>query len=338
MFICSLGLWFRQHLFGFDSYATALCVKTGECGSLIYQDLAIQIFDLIPHNLLVFKLIMFLSLFFSIYFLWLLVKNFYDERTAWLSIIVLFATTPFVLFEFAKFENELFAFPFILLGCYWLLKKDLKFVVAWVASLSFWWWPGYLFLFGFKSGVMELQLFVGLSTLFLGFVFIFPYFFQKSWWLLLVGVVFLVFGLLSSHLTIFMLPIVVLGIAQFIQLARSKQWDTKNIILPCIILIIALNYALIVAVPTTNDLGLIQETIELHKKTNYPIYNDWSYGHWLQYYDYETIFRSGGEDPDYNSLKKPFIGLTMRDLTDLGCKSVKTNVSHVRKIKIWKCN
>jgi len=214
-FFSFLGVFFRQDLFGFDSYASWLCVK-GNCDVLGFQQGAVFLFGLMPDSLLFFKAVMFTSFFVSILILWFLVKKFFSERTAWYSIIFLLASTPWMLFEFAKFENELFAFPLIFLGLYFLFSKKWYFFIPLLGSLLFWLWPGYFFVF--PGSVLELQLFSGLSTLFIGLFFVFPFFLIKNKWFSFLGIVFLVFGLWSSHLIVFVIPLVVLGIAQLIEL------------------------------------------------------------------------------------------------------------------------
>ena len=337
VFACSLGLFFRFSLFGYDSYATALCVRDSICSGLNYQPGALVLFGLMPFNLLVFKIIMFLCLFVSVLVLWKLVNALFDERTAWLSILVLFASTPFMLFEFGKFENEIFAFPLILFGIYLLFIKKWYFFVPFVASLVFWLWPGYILLNFFSSPVLELQFFSGVQTLFFGFVFLILFFLVKDRWVLFFGGCFLGVGLLSSHLTIFLIPLIVIGIGNCIRLLSSKGYDTKNLILPCVILILCFNIAFFLAVPTNNEWVLVDKSITLSKDTNFPLYNDWSFGHWLRFQGQDTNFRSGGNDPNYFELEKPFIALTDKNLYGAGCNHTENFDLLTRSVIIWRC-
>jgi len=338
VFVFSLGLWARFSLFGFDGYATQYFIRRGVVGLLPWQPGALFLFGLFPDSLLFFKFVMFLSLLLSCWFLFLLVRKFFDERTAWLSIIVLFATTPWLLFEFAKFENELFAFPLILLGLYFLFCKKWYFFVPLVCSLPFWLWVGYFNPF-FGSGVLELQLFAGLSTLFVGSFFLIPYFLQKSKWVVVLGLIFVGFCLWSSHLTVFVIPVVVLGIAKTIELISNSKYDIQNAMIPCVILILCLNIALFLSVPTDNEWKVLDKTVELHNDTNFMVYNDWSFGHWLRIKGIETKYRSGGNDPDYNSIEKPFIALTTKDMGYIfGCKKIQGFGSSTRNINLYKCD
>ena len=333
VFLASISIFLRFSLFGFDSWASWLCVK-GNCDILGWQPT--WIFSIMPDSLLFFKLIMFVSLFLSVVILWKLVKDLFDERSAWLSIIFLFASTPFMLFEFGKFENELFAFPLILLGLYFLFLKKWYFFVPLLTSLYFWMWPGY-FLPKFAVGLLELQLFAGLFNIFFGLIFVVVFFFTKSRWNIFLGFVFCGFLLWSSHLTIFILPVIVIGMGEALKLYESRGYNANSLIVPAVILILCFNVAFFLASPTISELEIVQVTANLHNDTNLPVFNDWSYGHWLRIYGVDTIYRSGGLDPDYNFIKKDFVALTNQDLSSLGCESIMGFASNVRSVNLWKC-
>ena len=66
VFVCSIGLFLRFDLFGFDGFATAACIKHGWCETLGWQPAALFIFNLMPNSLIFFKIIMFSSLFLTL--------------------------------------------------------------------------------------------------------------------------------------------------------------------------------------------------------------------------------------------------------------------------------
>ncbi len=337
-FFCFLGVFLRQDLFAFDSYATWHFIRTGSSEVIGHWVFAPFVFGFFPDSLLFFKVFMFASFFLSILFLFLLVEHFFEERTAWLSILVLLATTPFMLFEFAKLENNLFAYPLLFLGILLLFKKKWYFFLPFLTSLLFWLWPGY-FLNFFYSGALELGLFGALfGRTFLGFLFIIPFFLIKKKFFIIIGLLFTGFGLWSGHLTFFLIPIILLGIAKTIEILSSKGYDTKNIILPCIILIICFNVALFLSQPTSNDWLLVDSSIKLSEDTNYPIYNEWSYGHWLNFKGYDTEFKSGGVEHNYLEFEKPFVGLTYQDLSGLGCRQTNQSSTLTRSASVWLCD
>jgi hypothetical protein len=111
--------------------------------------------------------------------------------------------------------------------------------------------------------------------------------------------------------------------------------DKKSILVLAIILYVGWNIALYVQQPTINDWDLINDTIELQKDTNYPVFNDWSFGHWLRIKGLETKYRSGGNNLDYNSLQKPFIGLTQ---SNLDC-NLQNKYEHLaRNLNLYVCD
>src|SRR6056297_2352860 len=102
IFFCCIGFFVRQSLFGFDSYAWKSFVCTGWDLTLGANPLALYFFDLMPCSLLFFKLVMLASLVLSLWFVFLALKEFYDERLCWQAVFLLVALSPIVLFEFGK--------------------------------------------------------------------------------------------------------------------------------------------------------------------------------------------------------------------------------------------
>lgn len=122
-FIAFAAVFIRPTLFGFDSYASLLCVQ-GDCSPLGMQPLAIFVFENLVYNVFLFKAIMFVCFFATILALWFISKLFFGERIAWLSIFVLLALSPVMLFSFGNFENEIFAWPLLFWGFYCLLQPN----------------------------------------------------------------------------------------------------------------------------------------------------------------------------------------------------------------------
>ena len=146
-FIASLGVFLRTDLFGIDSYAAWLTIRTNEVNLLSYQPLAIEIYNLLPDSLIVFKLIMFLCLFLSLIGFYFIAKRFFPENAVLITFILV-SLGPLLIFEFAKFENELFAWPLMIWGCYFFSKKEVKGILVGlgllILSTQFWFWPGYV--------------------------------------------------------------------------------------------------------------------------------------------------------------------------------------------------
>jgi len=214
VFLFSLSYFFRHSLFGMDSYATVECVR-GFCENLVFQDLAIFLFQLMPDSLLFFKFVLFLSLFFSVFFVWLIVRKLFCERLAWISVFFTLGFSPIWLFEFAKFENELFAIPLVFIGVYFLLGDNFSRLIGFgflLLSLFFWLWVGYFFIGSYN--VLEGLLFAGFLPLFFGLFFLPFVFFVNRKFFLFVFLFFLLGGFVHGNLCIFFIPFVSVGVAQ----------------------------------------------------------------------------------------------------------------------------
>lgn len=337
VFLASISLFLRFSLFGFDSYAWNELVCNGWSKTLKGNPFAWQLIQYLPCSLLFLKVVMFLCLFFTVLIIWKIVKDFYDERSAWISIILLLSLSPIMLFEFGKFENEIFAYPFIVLGIYFLLNK--KFIFGFVSlffSLVFWAFPYYFTFFG--GSVLEQQIFSGLLPLF-GLIFVVPLIFLSKDKNILVGsVVTLVMFLFNAKFFIFFIPFVALGLGELVKILDEREQLKNFVYVLAFILLIGWNVAFFFASPTIHEHIVVEEAVQLHKDTNFLIFNDWSYGYWLLNHGYDSGIYGGGKKTDYNLIEKPFIGLTMEDLSAVGCVPTSPGFSSLtRSMKVWKC-
>jgi len=336
VFVCSIGLFVRQSLFGFDSYAWKQLVCTGWHATLNTNPLAPYFFELMPCNLLFFKMVMFVSLLLSVWFIFLIVKKFFEERTAWFSIFLLLSLSPMLLFEFGKFENELLAYPFIVFAIYSLLnKKWFAGLTGLIASLVFWGWPYYFTFFG--GNVLEQQLFSGLLPLF-GLIFVVPLIFLCKDKKILVG------GLLSvamffwnAKFFIFLMPFMALGLGNLIEILRNREQLQNFVFILAFFLLFGFNVAFILAQPTNLEHEIIFEGVNYAKDNNLSLYNDWSFGYWILDKGLDTGVYGGGTDTNYFSLKKPFVAITSKDLSGMGCSLINQSSTLTRSIKLWKC-
>jgi hypothetical protein len=137
----------------------------------------------------------------------------------------------------------------------------------------------------------------------------------------------------NAKFFIFLVPFICLGIGYLLQKAYKTEKHTKTLWLVCFFLLISINVALFLNQPQQNQFDLIREGIDLAENEEIPIFNDWSYGHWIEFHNYKTEFKSGGHNPDYNLLKKPFVGLTDSNLLYLDC----VFVSSARNLNLWLC-
>jgi hypothetical protein len=339
-------MFFRQSLLGFDSYASWACVTNGWCETLAWQQGFVIFLELIPPIIILAKLVMILSLFFSLLACFFIVRLLFDERKAWIALFCGVPLLPIVFFEFAKFENELFAVPLIFWGLYFLLLKGWKKLVGiglWAVSLFFWLWAGIFFVNSWGNQfplIVEQQFFVGLLPLFFGVIFLMFVLLVKNNFLRVLFLFFLFGGLVSGKLALLLVPFCLIGLAQLLELLDEKDYNYNFLIVVPVILFIGFNYAVFVGVPTPNEWQIVDVGVELAKNENIPIYNDWSFGYWLWNKGIKTKNHNGtGFDTNYLDFNKPFVALTAEDMGYiLGCEKVKDFSSSTRSISVWKCN
>ena len=340
-FFALIGNFFRPFLFGYDSYASWACVVHGWCETLGWQELFVAFLEVMPPIMILAKIVMVLSLFFSLWACWKIIQLYFEERIAWISILFGLGLVPLIVFEFSKFENELFALPLVFWGLYFLLKREwVEGVGCFGSSLLFWVWPGYLLnLFGVGGGfILEKQLFVGMLPLFFG-IFVLPLvFFVRNNLLRVFLLVFLVLSFGSGKFVVFLVPFCFIGIAQALQLLEEKQYNYNFLWVIAIIMFVGLQYALFVQQPSVNEMEIVKEAVDLSNDLNLPLQNDWSYGYWLWFYGYKTKNTPGsGWDMNYDVNNS--VVLSMKDLSVVGCEPTSQGFSSLtRSMKVWKCN
>jgi hypothetical protein len=360
-FVAFAGVFIRPTLFGFDSYATLLCVQ-GDCSMLGFQPLAVELFNLMPDSLFFFKIIMFVCFFLSVLALWLISKSFFGERIAWLSIFILLSASPIMLFSFGNFENEIFAWPLLFFAFYYLIQKDLpslKWLSLPLIGIALFFWGGSAFFlvalvplyvilsvpaliiivnsfklflnFLFPTNVLESRLFAGFFDLFLLVLFV-PFVFgikNKKLWLSFI--LLLIFVGLQGKFNLLLIPFLVLGIG----FVLTKFELNKYLTILCIVLLLGWQVAFFLQQPTSEDWSIVNSAKQLQVDTNYRLVNDWSVGYWLNYVGVDTNSRGGGSDIDFSLESKPFVALTMQELD---CNKIKSYQSVTRNMNLYKCD
>lgn len=335
LFIATCGLWIRPNLFGVDSYATLSFIRFGWGETLFNQPIANFVFNLLPDSLLLFKSIMFLSIVAAIVPIFLLVKRFYGERSAWITIFLLMSLSPIVLFSFGEFENEIFAYPLISWAIYFFLTKQYgKSLIFMAEALLFWKWVFYLVsLSTQQTTIVERQLFAGLINFWALIPFIFFIPLIKNLKIRVFGVLALVCVLINAKLFILLLPFIALAIP------NALDFLEKHINLRYSLYIIAFfglfgwNIAFFLQQPTQNDLVFVSDSVKLARDTNLPLFNDWSFGYWIQAQGYYATNNPGaGREINFD---KPGVYLTE---LDSNCNLIKKEKAIGRKqIAIFQC-
>ena len=365
-FFASIASFLRSFPFGYDSYASILCQVTGECGMLGMQPLMVALLGVLPFNTFLLNLLFLICTFLTFVALFLIGIHFCkNERVVWLSLLVLVSFCPFFVFHLHEWENELFAYPLLLLSLFFLLKNKivpclgffllagffwggvwyvgvvwgLAFCCGWLALpfvLGYFVFGEYIFGFLIPTNVSESLLGVGLLDLFLLVVFL-PFslwFREKELFLPLGLVVGLIFVVLQGKLVFILVPFVLLGIVRFIVLVEEKGHNLNILIPLSFFMLFCMNIAFFYAEPSTEQMVFVQDSIKISKDYNLPLYNDWSYGYWLNYYGQDTNYRGSFPNPDYNNVQKPFIALSDHNLTTINCIVVKEKEIIT---KVWSC-
>lgn len=336
IFFATIGIWIRPNLFGVDSYATQAFIKFGFGETLRLQPAANALFALLPDSIVLFKLILFSSIVAAIAPIFLLVKRFYDERTAWIVSFLLLGLSPIILFSFGEFENEILAYPFITWGIYWLLISDyLKFFVSFVGGTLFWKWFYYLsFIRKNSFEMLEAQSFSGLINFWFLFPFIFFICYINDRRARLLGYVSIVMVFWNTKFFIFLLPFLALAIPKGLE--KLEKYPTLRFSLYIIAFcgLFGWNIAFFMQQPTNIDVFMVSEAIKLSKDTNLPLLNDPSFGYWIMAQGIKTPYNPGTwKKFDANV---PGIYLTSKDL-NCGLISSKEQIGR-SKINIFQCN
>jgi len=232
-------------------------------------------------------------------------------------------------FLFWKGTIVLFAmlgFSSIILFVFWLLPSTLIFFTSFI---------GYLQASFSSNMVAENQ--PGAAIIFLAFFVPFLLDIPKRWKVL--GFVSFLVAVLIPKFALFCLPFVALGLVNMIDKVEKEDKYIKvrrhlpNFTLFCLIMCFLFAYIGFSAVPSSEQLQQDKEAIQLAQDLNINLYNDWDYGWHLTYLGYNTTYRAGYPNPDYNNLQKPYIALTTQDLNHLKCLTIK----QVRQTKTIKC-
>ncbi len=346
LFLATIGLWVRPNLFGVDSYSTLAFIRFGFVDTLGNQPVANFVFGLLPDSIVLFKLIMFSSIVSAMIPIWLLVKKFYDERIAWISLFLLVSLSPIVLFMFGEFENEVFAYPLIVWGIYWLLMSNYKkgwllisnylfALIYFTTSLLFWKWPYYLTFFNNSSTkIVEMQLFAGLINLWALIPFVFFILITNNKKVRYLGLISLLFVLINAKLTIFLLPFIALAIPNALEVLKKHETIKISLYILAFCGLFGWNIAFLMQQPTQSDLVFVSESIKLSKDTNLPLFNEPSFGYWIKAQGINTPSNPGTFlEIDFN---QPGIYLTSQDLN---CDLIKTEkVIGRKKINLFQCN
>jgi len=346
-FLATIGYWLRPTLFGFDSYAHLNLLLFGFYSTLLNQPIANSWISLFPHSVLFVQFFMVFAAILCIVAIFYIVKSFFGERLAWISSLVLFGLSPVMLFTLGEFENELFAYPFILWGLYFLLNKKIKWaLICCCFSLLFWKWPFY-FLFSQKFGasIIEMNLFSGILNLWflIPFVVCIVFLVKKNKWLAGLGLFFVVCWLWNGKFVVFLLPFLGLSIAAITELLENKVkplffgLNGKNVLNYVVILaffgVVGWNAAYLLSSPNSNDWFVVEMAIKESQDRNLPLYASLGYDYWVTYkLGVEKVaYQQLWEEKDLN---KPSVWVTS---IDSNCKLIVQRNEFAKLKRVYLC-
>ena len=355
--VASIGLFSRTWLFGFDSYAF-VSASRGLVSLADRYPAFIYLVEHIPQSFLIYNLIMWACLFVSLLALFYTAKKLSDKP--FLITAIVLAAAPILIFDFAQFQNELLAYPFIfwsftalmykrpwislLLGLcscvfwmggfVWIAIIATGFVFSFILALLLgfpFWYDKIGYAVGNIQGVSFNTYFFGLIDYFMLFPVILFIFRGKDkrfmiWILVSVGL-----ACLSARYVILSIPFLLYGVKEMLPFIEKYVFSGKFLLGACIFMILCWNIALYLQEPQPFQMEGVQKFISICRDENVVCYNDWSIGWWVLAEGGTPSNRAGPPGPDYNSLSRPFVALTQEKLE---C----TLISGGSRINIYRCN
>jgi hypothetical protein len=106
--------------------------------------------------------------------------------------------------------------------------------------------------------------------------------------------------------------------------------NMRFLVLSCLFFIVCWNLALIFQHPYPNELDLAKKFILDCK--NQVCVNDWSPGWWIISLGGKSEYRGSPPEPDYNSIKRPYLAYTSQTLFE--CNLIESQGSY----KYYSCN
>lgn len=344
----------------YDSYA----FLSGTCGLI-----DVYMLPFVPCNIFFIKLLLFFCFFVSVLSISVFGEQILGKKVGWRAGLFAVAFCPLFFQQFIKFENDVFGLTlgFVSLALFSIAlnknKLTHKALIVFFSLLVlffawFLWQPAilisiamfllsvYSYFFSIlliipfihqiptyistkwsfgKYQVLEEMPLIGLF----GIIFVLPglKFIPKK--ILLPTILLLGLGLWKSKLMILAIPFIIIGFVLFVQKLERMKWF-PNIYIISIIMVLVMGFFSLGVSPTQQEMRIVEQSIQLSKDLNVPLYNDWTYGWWITYKGYPTKYRASYPNPDYNNLPRPFVALTKQQIN---CELIKKE----NKIKIFSC-
>ncbi len=321
------------------------------------------VFQLMPCSMFWPKIVLWF-LFFLTLIVFGLIGELFDLEYGWLYGLFGGLCTIFVS-SFFELEEMTFGYPLIFLAEFFVLKyvkgkqefyvsvdneRNKWFALAcvllaglfWKGSIIFLFWLG-LILPGLVVVVLPVVLLYGwrlvhmviiprviesLPLVGLVYLFFFNYFWfwiPRVYWKFLLPLLFLM--LVSVKYTLFVLPFLLVGVAQMVNSSKRKKVVLRVLVGVSLVGFVLAGVNGLSHAPNLNEIELIEFAV--CEADGNKIFNEWSFGYWVFYFGGSTNFFAGGINPDYNSVKG--IIITSKD-EDVNAVSLLVG----DKLKVWR--
>lgn len=310
---CSIFYALRPNIIGFDSYA----YYSMTCGLHTVEDLTLAtpiLFKLIPCNFLAIKLIL-LGLFFTSVLAIAKIGELFHSK-GWLAGAFSFLS-PLLIVEFANFENDQFAFPFLFWSIYFFFKakmgqkKALNYAIALtlLGISALFWWGGIYYILAFALSDLVFFILAIPIVLIFGWKLLntaIPYLTNgqvfisefapgaaMGYWLFLLVALFsalpifipqlaffFLLGMLNLKFAIHAVPLLSVSVMLLFFKLRQEliQW--------VFLLLVGIglgfySWSLMTMPPTYDQVKLVDQAIFDSQETGLTLKNDWDYGYWV---------------------------------------------------------
>jgi len=211
--------------------------------------------------------------------------------------------------------------PFLLLG-FWKGREKLRdFLVVLVFLLVIVWQLPNMIMIG-----MHGQL-IGENIPLLGLVFVLHilHFYKRIPQPFLVyGLCLLVVGALKTKFMFLAVPFLLMGLLdkelkEGLSIPKLKI-ERIPVLAFCVLFSVGWVFMGVSAYPTGPDVQEMKEAIKLSEDLNIPLYNDWGDGWMLISLGYDANYYMSPPQPDFNTLKRPFVAWSIEEI--VGCERI----------------
>jgi hypothetical protein len=341
----------RPSFIGADPYyyLNHICLQDS-----VFQRPIIQsfVFDLLPCDFFVIKLVMLLLVFFGFVFLALIVEHFFVGKGLW-GVFLVYGLSPILFYFVFKLENDLVAFPLLVLAILFYFKSVskptlLKFLTHSVVSLTFLTISGiirplnfyFLYIGSVGNPFYLISLIIGLILEPRSWLGLIPNFeiaemipLRAGITILLLIIVWIkplhkkemliatILILLQGRFMIFLPIVFAPSLINSIEHLKNKIKE-KKLEIPIYFMIgmyaffglLGYGFLTLTYYPSQNTLDLVEQSVIMANDKNVVLYNDWGLGYFVRHQNYDTNYYGSIPHPDYNNLLPPYLAVTKQKL------------------------